>query len=191
MKLDSVLSDYVNHKGEKRYQRQIGRYWSSDIGSIKKGYLTPQNFFEQREVDINGCRMILTGVAFEDMLTKIFDKRDVDVTPQAKKVLKINDEIDLVVKPDYVFPDIVVETKFPFSSINPSQIPQRYVHQLECEYQAFQPRRVFLGVFSVPFNVSFIEYTPSKRRWTNIKKTLIEFHEELKKQAEVDSSNGR
>lgn len=181
MKLESILSDYVNRRGEKPYKRQLGRYWASDVGSIKKGYLTTQNFFERREVDAGGVRMILTGVAMEDMLTKIFKKQNVDCEPQAKKVLKINDEIDLVVKPDYVFDDFVYETKFPFSTINPMDVPQRYKHQLECEYRAFEPRRVFLGVFSVPFNVSFIEYIPSKRRWSNIKKTLIEFHEELKR----------
>jgi len=121
-------------------------------------------------------------------LSKIFEKREVDCQAQAKNVLHITDEIDLVVKPDYVFPDYIVETKFPFSSINPMEVPQRYVHQLECEYQAFAPRRVFLGVFSVPFNVSFIEYIPSSRRWTNIKKTLIDFHEQLKKQVSVDTN---
>jgi len=181
MKLDKVLSDYVNHKDEGHHSRQIGRYWASDVGSIKKGYLTVENFFERGKVDDRGVGMILTGIAMEDMLTKIFEKRKVDCEPQAKKVLKINDEIDLVVKPDYVFPEMVVETKFPFSAINPMEVPQRYKHQLECEYRAFEPRRVFLGVFSVPFNVSFIEYIPSKRRWANIKKTLIEFHEELKR----------
>jgi hypothetical protein len=182
MKVDDILSDFVNRKGERKYSRQVGRYWASDVGSIKGGYLTPENFFKSAPIDMRGCKMILTGVAFEDCLTKIFKARDIDCETQVKEVLKINDEIDLVVKPDYVFPNMLIETKFLFSSMRPGEIPQRYNYQLECEYRAFQPRNVYLGVFSIPFNVTLIEYTPSKRRWTNIQKTLIKFHEELKNQ---------
>jgi len=179
MKVDDILISYVNRKNT-GHKRKVGRYWASDIGSIKKGYLTPETFFDRGPIEIDGCRMILTGVAMEDMLTKIFEQQEIDCLPQAKNVLKISDEVDLVVKPDYVFKDFVVETKFPFSTFNPYDIPIRYQYQLECEYRAFEPREVYLAMFSIPFNLTFVPYTPSKIRWKNIQKILLKFHEELK-----------
>jgi len=178
--IDKVLFNYVNHVGEEKRQRKIGRYWSSELSGIKKGYNTPETFFSKDDIEMNGVRMILTGSAFEDMLTKIFENQEVDVSPQEKTTLQISDGVELVVKPDYVFPDFIVETKFPFSPIINSKIPVRYEYQLEAEYRAFPEKRVFLGVFSVPFSVSFIEYIPSKRRWTNIQKMLIKYDKDVR-----------
>ncbi len=180
MDIDQVLFDFVNHTGEPPRTRTIGRYWASDAGSLRKGYLTPESFFKSSPIEMGGVKMILTGIAFEDCLTKIFENRGVEVEPQAKNVMKLSDEVDLVVKPDYVFPDFLVETKFPFSPIVNSKIPSRYEYQLECEARAFPGKRVFLGVFSVPFNVYFIEYIPSSRRWKNIKRNILKFHEDVK-----------
>jgi len=179
MKLEKILSEHIN-KSKPKYTRELGRYWATDINSIKKGYLTPDNFFVSKDINIDGVRMILTGMAYEDMLTKIFKEGGVDCSPQEKKVMKITEEIDLVVKPDYVFPDFVVETKYPFSVMKPNSIPDRYKYQLECEYRAFE-RPVYLGTFSAPFNVTFTLYHPSKNIWKNIQKTLVDFHEQLKK----------
>ena len=35
-------------------------------------------------------------------------------------------------------------------------------------------------MFTVPFNVKFIEYIPSDERWNEIKEVLIDFHENVK-----------
>jgi len=178
MKVDKVLSGYFNDKPT--YARKVGRMWATDAGNIKKGYLTPENFFESKKIEMSGVRMILTGMSYEDTLTKIFKDQKVDVKCQEKKVMKITDEIDLVVKPDYVFPDFVLETKYPFSIVKEGTIPDRYNYQLECEYRAFE-LPVYLGVFSTPFAVNFIPYKASDRRWANIQRTLKKFHEEVKK----------
>jgi hypothetical protein len=177
VKLDKLLDSFVNR--HEHTNRKLGRYWATDVYRIKKGYLTVEDFFEVKQINLDGIRMILTGRAMEDMLTQIFEKQEVDTLPQEKKVLSIDKDVDLVVKPDYVFPDFVLETKFPFSVVNPYQIPERYKDQLECEYRAFE-REVYLGIFSIPFNVTFIPYTPTKRRWNSIQKALKEFHNELK-----------
>jgi len=178
MKVDKILSNYYNDRP--KYSRTVGRYWATDASNIKKGYLTPELFFEPKSIDMSGVRFITTGQAYEDMLTKIFKEQKVDVKCQEKRVMKINEEIDLVVKPDYVFPDFVLETKYPFSMVKENTIPDRYKDQLECEYFAFQ-KPVYLGVFSTPFAINFISYKPSPRRWNNIQKTLKTFHEEVKK----------
>lgn len=100
---------------------------------------------------------------------------------QEKRVLKITPEIELVVKPDFIFPDYVLETKYPFSIIKPGVIPEKYKMQLECESRAFN-KPVYLGLFSVPFNVTFIEYTPSDYRWRKIKRILIDFDKKVREQ---------
>jgi hypothetical protein len=183
MKVDDIIYQFVNARkeGKESHTRKIGRYWSSEINSIKGGYVTPKNFFEEKQKDISGCKMILSGIAMEDMLTKIFTAQKIDFMPQEKKEIKINDEIVLVVKPDFVFPTMVIETKFPFSISESKTIPERYLYQLECTYRAFPDKKVYVGLFSVPFNVELIEYVPSLKRWKNIQNLIITFHEELKK----------
>lgn len=176
MKISEILTNYVN---KDKHPRKIGRYWATDINSIMKGYLTPKNFFKQEPVDLGGCRMILTGVAMEDRLKHIFREMEIDCESQVKKEMKITDEITLVVKSDFNFKKFIIETKFPFSRIKDKEIPQRYVHQLECQYRAFY-LPVYLGVLSVPFNLRLIEYRPSKRRWSNICRLLEDFHQKLK-----------
>jgi len=52
---------------------------------------------------------------------------------------------------------------------------------LECTYRAFPDKKVYVGLFSIPFNVELIEYVPSQRRWQNIQSLIVEFHKELKK----------
>jgi len=177
MELNKILTDYLVRPS---YRRQVGRYWSSEVEYIRKKYVTPESFFEAKPIDIDGTRMILTGMAMENLLTDIFKKQGVDCKFQSKKVMHINREIDLVVKPDFEFPKFLVETKYPFSIVKQGEIPERYKYQLECEYRAFE-KPVYLGVFTIPFNVEFIEYEPSKRRWNNIKKVLVNFHHEVKK----------
>lgn len=181
MKVDDILLKFVNTKKDGVHTRKISRYWSSEISGIQKGYVTPKNFFEEKSKDINSCRMIITGSAMEDMLTKIFISQKIDFIPQEKKEVKINDEIVLVVKPDFVFPTMVIETKFPFSIGESKTIPERYLYQLECTYRAYPDKKVYVGLFSIPFSLELIEYVPSQKRWKNIQNLIIAFHEELKK----------
>ncbi len=174
--INELLKEYIvdGQTGE----REIGRYWASDIYPIMKGYLTPEKFFSPQEPDLTGCKMMITGEAFEEKLEQVFRKLNVDFEYQLKKEIVINDEIVLVVRPDFVFPEFIIETKFPFRAVD-DVIPERYVYQLECYYRAFY-KKVFLGVLSIPFNVRLIEYTPSKWRWEKTKNALLQFHNRLK-----------
>lgn len=176
MKFADLFVRYVNQEKEE-HKREIGRYWSSEIHAIKKGYLKPEEFFKKRIIDEKGTRMILTGLAFEDKLEKILTEMKIDYEYQAKKEIELDDFV-LVVKPDFVFKDFVLETKFPFSPIK-DEIPERYLDQLEAEYRAFY-KPVWLGAFSIPFQIRFFEFTPSRRRWKNIITSLATFHQKLK-----------
>ena len=177
--IEDYIVDYVSSWDNDDYIRPVRRYWASEINSIKTGYFKPKNFHKKRKQNIFGSGMILTGVAMENMLTKIVKSSDMMCVTQEKMVLNITDEIELVVKPDYAFPSMVWETKFPFWLKDYTVIPERYNCQLECEYRAFE-KTVFLGMFTVPFNVKFIEYIPSDKLWEEIQEVIIDFHEKVK-----------
>jgi len=179
MKINELFYNYINR--EQKEPRIFGRYFASEIYSIIKGYLTPQNFFEPQKVNLDGCRMMITGSAFESMLNQIFSEMKVDYEYQVKKEYQLNEEIILVAKPDFVFPNFIVETKFPFTAIKNNEIPLRYQYQLESYYRVFDYKEVYLGVLSVPFDVKLIRYTPNKFRWGQIVRALEKFHLELKK----------
>jgi len=176
MKIKELFDRYVN---QENHERQIGRYWASDIYQIKKGYLRPGNFFEKKKVDEKGVRMILVGEAMESQLQKIFEFNKVKSGYQNKYEIKIKDDIVLVVKPDFEFDNFVIETKFPFSPVV-DEIPERYLYQLEAEYRATN-KDVYLGVLEIPFKLRLIKYKPLWARWEEIKDILIKFDEDLRK----------
>jgi len=177
MKIEQMLIEYVNRNNEPRI---LGRYWATDIWGILKGYITPTNFFEAKKIDLQGAKYCLTGSAFENMLNQIFTELNIDYEYQVKKEYQVNDEITLVARPDFVFPEFILETKFPFSLIKNDEIPLRYCYQLESYYRIFAYKEVYLGVLSIPFNLNIIPYTPSKYRWKQILRALENFHQALK-----------
>jgi len=177
MKIDQMLTEYVSRNNKPRV---LGRYWATDIWGILKGYITPANYFEMKKMDLQGVKYCLTGITFENMLNQIFTEMKINYEYQVKKEYQINDEITLVARPDFVFPNFILETKFPFSLIKNDEIPLRYCYQLESYYRIFDYKEVYLGVLSVPFDLNIIPYTPSKYRWNQIIRTLENFHKKLK-----------
>jgi len=175
MTIKELLNNYVNQKKE---PRKIGRYWATDIQAIKKGTLTPKNFFEEKPIDEKGIGMILVGSAMEKELQEIFSFNKVKVQYQNKYEIPIDKDVILVVKPDFEFDNFVIETKFPFTDIQDT-IPDRYFYQLEAEHRATQ-KDVYLGILEVPFNLRLLQYTPSIERWLEIQDILIQFHKQLK-----------
>jgi hypothetical protein len=171
-----LLLKYVN---QDQHPRIAGRYFASEIYQILKGKLTPKNFFEQKEIDIVGARNIISGIAFEAQLKDIFEKTGIKFKygDEIKREIKITDDIVLVVKPDFEFDDWVLETKYPTRTRQ--EIPEWYQTQLECEYRATN-KPVRLGIFSYPFDITYINYQPDDKRWELIKQTLIEFDKKLK-----------
>jgi len=175
MKTDDILLKYINSGNHKR---EKGRYWATDIYSIIKGHLKPKDFFKQKEIDIIGVRNILSGMAFESQLKEVFEKTGVkfEYGDKIKREMKINDEITLVVKPDFEFEKWVLETKYPTKKRQ--EIPEWYLYQLEAEYRATN-KEVKLGIFSYPFNINYITYKPDDKRWNKITETLVKFHNKL------------
>lgn len=175
MKLQDFILKYLNKEDSK--PRQKGRYWASELYSMSKGYITPKNFFKPSKVDKHAAGLILAGEAFESQLEKILSEGKANFKYNPKKELKITDDITLVVKPDFLFPTFAVETKYPFHKVV-DKIPEKWLYQLESEYRAYK-LPVYLWVFEYPFAVKAFPYTPSLRRWNNIKKLLVEFDSKL------------
>jgi len=175
----SLFTDYVNR--DNGHERKIGRYWASDIYSIRKGYLTPENFFERKEIDEQGAKNIISGIADEEMLERILNALNIDHFYNIPKEIEIED-ITLVVKPDFVFDHCVIETKAPMRIT--TDIPEKWKDQLEVEHQAFN-LPVYLGVFrnniDRRFDIRCYLYKPSDKRWETIQKVVLNFHKQLKK----------
>ena len=176
MQLEDFMLKYLNRENQK--PRQKGRYWASELNSISKGYVTPKNFFKPSTVAKSSIGLILAGMAFESQLEKILTEGKAKFEYNPKKEIKITDKITLVVKPDFLFPKFTAETKYPYSKVF-GNIPDKWLYQLEAEYQAYK-LPVHLWVFEYPFAVTSLPYIHSDRRWENIKKLLIEFDSKLK-----------
>jgi len=181
MKTHELFLRYVN---QDQHPRIAGRYFASELYQILKGKLTPKNFFEPKQIDITGARNIISGMAFEAQLKDIFEKTGVKFKygDEIKREIKITDDIVLVSKPDFEFEDWVLETKYP--THERQEIPPWYELQLESEYRATN-KPVRLGIFSYPFDVTYIKYQPDDKRWELIKQTLIEFDKKLRQIKEL------
>jgi len=186
MKIKELLSKYVNQKDQGLHKRQIGRYYASEVYAISKGYFRVEDFHKEREVNIYGCENIAGGCAYEDYLSKLLSWNKAKCSYQEKREIKIDDEIVIVVKPDFLFDDMLWETKYPDSPMK-DEIPDKWKFQLECEARAFN-KRTYLGIFRRHPFLTLVEYKPSIIRFNNIKKIVTKFHKELK---EYDSKRVR
>jgi len=175
---DNLLVKYVNR--DTGHERKVGRYWISDIWAIRKGYLTVGGFFKRKPIDIQGAMNIETGNAFEEKFEDILLAMKIEHEWNIPTEIKIDDFV-LVVKPDFIFPNSVIETKAPVKIT--TSIPDKWKDQLEGEYRALN-KPTYLGVFgnnptrrfSLP---DLYKYTPSDKRWEEIQEVLRVFHKKL------------
>jgi hypothetical protein len=174
MKLKTIFSEYVNHNDR---ERQVGRYYASEVGQVVKGYAKPKDFFTKRKIDRQGVKNIMSGQAFETELKNALDHANRPYEYEPKKEIKI-DDFAIVVKPDFVLPEILIETKFPVKLGSPSDYLERYKYQLECEYRAFE-KKTYLGIFIHPFDLSLYEYHPSDKLWSEIQDEMRYFHKKV------------
>ena len=175
MNPNKMLLAYINKdEGHKKIK---GRYWASDLYSIIKGYITPENYLKEKKIDLYGTENIIMGYAIEEYLNKIFVYNKADCEYQAKRELKITDDITLVVKPDFNLKSQLIELKFPDSPMK-DEIPDKWAFQLEAEYRAFE-KPVWLAIVRKHPLLSFVPFKPSTMRWNNIKKALMDFNSKL------------
>jgi len=174
MKISELLTNYVN-KEEK--ERTIGHYYASEINSIIKGYLTVSNFKTKKPILGEGVNKIISGIAFEEMLEKIFIQQKVDHKYNERYEIKVSEGVTITCKPDFEFPDRVWETKYCFDK-DWDYIMSTYQYQLECEHRV-TGKDVYVALFSSPFNIQVKKFIPSEVRWETTKKVVLDFHNKL------------
>ncbi len=174
MTLKEKISEYLNRP----HDRVLGRYNSSELYSIIAGYKKPRTHFEPDPIKEEHQEIVLRGMAMEAMLADILKEDCMCGDNQSKYELKVNDEITIVVKPDFEWETEVWETKYPREMVY--EIPRKWKYQLECQYRATN-KPVSLMVFSEPFHLTRIDYIPSEETWKEIIKKLTLYHEQVKK----------
>jgi hypothetical protein len=165
-------------KGEPR-ERVKGRFHSSEISAIIKGYLKPEDFFKEKPINQQGRMNIITGFAFERMEKDILEYNGLKFKwNEPKESLKI-DDYEIVAVPDFNFKDYIIECKCPQRKGTPEDYLERYKHQLECQYRIFKkPIKLMIG--KMPFEVEhLLEYKPSDKLWSEIKEKLADFHDNV------------
>lgn len=178
MDINQTVLDYFN----KESKREIGRYRATDIYKIKKGELTPENYFKKAKIDWDAISNMFPGMAYESMLNEIF-RNHVNIWPQTKYEIKITDDITLVFVTDYELPKIIIEAKFPTKFRD--EICEWHKDQCEIQYRGTGKdvyQLQFLGREDIKKYKKLCiiyKYKPSVVRWNNIQKTLKNFHNEL------------
>jgi hypothetical protein len=182
MKANELIQRSANFD-DGTHERKIGRYYCSEVYAIRKRYLTPAKFFEKKEADLEGAMNIEGGKTDEEGFARILKNCEVKFEHEPKKELKIADGVVIVVKPDFIINEkVLLETKSP--AYITTEIPEKWMDQLECEYRAFN-LPVYLGVFrnndNRRFSLSEYKYEPSDTRWKEIINLIINFDGKLKK----------
>jgi len=136
--LDKCAKLYVNSK--KPSIRKIGRFNSSELCSIIDYRLTPEKWFHSPPKDLRGAKNISWGLYAEKMLAKWFEAgerkfRMYGHEDKDRPIYKINDEIDIVVLPDFEFEDRVLECKC--CEEMPDSIKSSNIYQLEIQSRIF------------------------------------------------------
>jgi len=170
--------------------------------------LMPKNFFDKKEIDKKGSSSIERGNAYEAHFERMLVALEIPHQYEPKRYCYIETEtlkerwmdyvvnnnwlledyekcyapkvgeIRLTVKPDFVFPEYIIETKAPATP--PTTIPNWYKDQLCCEQKAFG-LPTYLGIFIAPFNLKTHLYEYEESHWEEIKVILVKFDTKLKK----------
>lgn len=181
MTIDEIVKSYCNYDDEE-HTRKVGRYYSSEISSIKKGYLTPEKFFKKKKFDTLAAKRISSGrileTGFEEMLTTL----KVEHIYNPKYEIKVDDFV-IVCKPDFVFPKFVIETKFPGTERSWEYLMDSYKYQLQAEHEVTQ-KPVYLGRFVMEngneFNIKFRKHISSEKLWEEAVEIMRKFDSSLK-----------
>lgn len=186
MTLNQKKYKYLNKIDEPTKERVFGRYNASEIGSIIKRYKSAINHFKPSYIENNKkfpnmVDTVLIGMFIEDGYNKMFEGECNCGEKQSKYEYKLNDEITIVVKPDFEWEDRVWEMKCPVKPVY--SIPDKWKYQLEMEYRVTN-KDVYLLVVMVgdgKLMETLIPYTPSDKTFDEIKKELIRYHNLIKK----------
>jgi len=182
MTIDEIILEWCN-RDDGLHARKVGRYNASEISSIKKGYLKPKDFFTKKKFDMRSARRISSGrileTGFEQMLLDL--KIPHEYNP--KYEVKIDDFV-IVCKPDFIFPKLVIETKFPASERSWEYLMDSYKYQLQAEFEVTQ-KPVYLGRFIMEngneFNIKFRKHIASEELWQEALEIVRSFHRKLVK----------
>lgn len=175
MNYKELVYNYTNKTKDEPRTREKGKFYASEVGSIIKGYLKPEDFYKIKTID--KVEPLLSGMSFESTFKAILEYNNINFTHEPRYEIKF-DDIIITVKPDFELEDKVIETKFPYKIGTPEEYLERYKHQLELEHQATK-KEVILGVFSHPFNINFYHYEPNKKLFKEIKVALKKFNKKL------------
>jgi len=152
---------------------------------------------------MKGVKNIFRGYAYENQLLKEFNELGIEQERNGDDQIKIeydllNDrimnegdeaEIVLVMKPDFVLPKVVLETKSP-NKIRDS-IPLWYLDQCEIQHRLLNKKivMVIINTFDNDLDLLLgIEYKPSDVRWKNIKEIIKNFDLTLRKYVQQQKS---
>ena len=178
MNPEQTIHNFYNSPKDKK--REIGKYHASELWAIYKGYTTTGNFFTGKSVDKQGQAMMFRGSAFEDMYAKVLTAQKVKFKQQERLEIEIAKDIFISGKTDFSFKDFIIETKCPNKET--SGIPDKWTMQCELYYRASK-KQVYLGIFHKDGEdiIKFYKYAPSNELWETMQKTIIDFHNRLKK----------
>ncbi len=192
MEIETIkqLNQAILNKYNQTKERKVGRYSATDVYKMRRGDLTPENFFEPDTKNMKGVKNIFRGYAYENQLLKELNELGVEQERNGDEQIKVeydllNDrimnegdeaEIVLVMKPDFVLPKVVLETKAP-NKIRDS-IPPWYLDQCEIQHRLLNKKivMVLINTFDNDLDLLLgIEYKPSDIRWKNIKEIIKDF----------------
>ena len=175
-----TIKDTINLHYTKPHEkdREIGRYFASEIWGIYKGYVTTGNFLTGRPMDKTGQAMVFRGEAMETRLAQILIEEETDFHTQERGEIEVGKGIFISGKTDFSLPDKIVETKCPDKPTY--GIPEKWKFQLELYYRMFG-KPVWLGIFAKDGDeiIRFYPYTPSKETYELIIETVLAFHNRL------------
>jgi len=173
---------YLNRLDEPLKERVLGRYNSSDLYSIIAGYKKPEDHFKEDTIKPSErypdqVELVLRGMFIEDGYNKILKNDCKCGDNQSKYEYKINEDITIVVKPDFEWEKEVWEMKCPREMVY--EIPRKWKYQLEMEYRATN-KPVSLMVVGDMLNEVLIPYEPSDKTFEEIKNKIIKYDKKIR-----------
>jgi hypothetical protein len=179
--IDNIIRDCSN-LDDGLHERKVGRYYCSEIYAIKAGYKTVKNFFIKEDKNLLSAKRITSGNILEAGFEKLLKDSKWEHEYNPKYEIPIDDFV-VVVKPDFIFKECVIETKCPSTFRDWNYLLNSYKYQLQAEH-IVTGKDVYLGKFVMEngneFGMKLIKFEPNDKIWEEAVGILRKFDSSLK-----------
>jgi len=159
---------------EETNERQIGRYYCSELWDYFTGKIPPEKFLEPKIPDLEELRMMQWGTIIHKGIQAIFGYEERKIEIPLKHGIVLVGKIDLELENGEI---VEIKTK-EFPELY-DEVPMRYIYQCTPYMKALNKDRMRIYLISWHLSRKKFEIEFDPKIWEDIERRIYEYHEKV------------